>query len=51
VLGGAILLVWSDTAARLLLAPAELPVGVVTALLGGPFFIYLLRRGLRRGLA
>jgi iron complex transport system permease protein len=50
VLGGAILLVWADTAARLLLAPAELPVGVLTALLGGPFFIYMLRRGLRRGL-
>ncbi len=50
-LGGAVLLVWADTLARTALAPAELPVGVVTALLGGPFFLYLLRRSLRRGLA
>ena len=32
-----------DTLARTLLAPVELPVGVVTALCGGPFFLYLLR--------
>jgi iron complex transport system permease protein len=49
VLGGAILLVLADTAARTVVAPSELPVGVVTALLGGPFFVYLLRRGLREG--
>jgi iron complex transport system permease protein len=36
-----------DTAARTLFAPSEMPVGVLTALLGGPFFIYLLKR--RRG--
>ncbi len=41
--GGAFLLV-CDTVARLVLAPQELPVGVVTALLGGPFFLYLLLR-------
>jgi len=45
-LGGAILLVWADTLARVALAPSELPVGVVTALLGGPFFLVLLRRSL-----
>ncbi len=39
--GGAFLTV-CDTAARTVLAPAELPVGVVTALLGGPFFVWLL---------
>jgi iron complex transport system permease protein len=50
-LGGAAFLVWADALARLLLAPAELPVGVVTALAGGPFFLYLLRRSLARGLA
>jgi iron complex transport system permease protein len=50
-LGGAIFLVWADTAARTALGPSELPVGVVTAFLGGPFFIYLLRRSLRRGTA
>ncbi|HXT50908.1 MAG TPA: iron chelate uptake ABC transporter family permease subunit, partial [Thermoanaerobaculia bacterium] len=36
-----------DAGARTALAPAELPVGVVTALLGGPFFLWLLRRGVR----
>jgi iron complex transport system permease protein len=50
-LGGAVFLVWADTLARTAFAPSELPVGVVTALLGGPFFIYLLRRNLRRGRA
>jgi iron complex transport system permease protein len=47
-LGGAILLVWADTLARTVLGPVELPVGVVTALLGGPFFLFLLRRSLAR---
>lgn len=42
-LAGGIFLLWADTLARLLLAPVELPVGVVTAALGGPFFAYLLR--------
>ena len=41
---GAIFLVLADTAARTMLAPAELPVGVITAIAGAPFFIYLLRR-------
>lgn len=49
VLGGAVLLVLADAAARTVAAPSELPVGVVTALLGGPFFLVLLRRGLREG--
>ncbi len=40
-LGGAFL-IWSDTFARLVIYPAELPVGIVTSLFGGPFFIYLL---------
>ncbi len=42
-LGGAFLVV-CDTFARTILAPTEIPVGVVTALLGGPFFIFLLKR-------
>ncbi len=42
-LGGAFL-VLCDTFARTVLAPTEIPVGVVTALLGGPFFIFLLKR-------
>jgi iron complex transport system permease protein len=41
--GGAFLAV-CDTAARLVMAPAELPVGVITAFLGGPFFLWLLLR-------
>lgn len=39
---GAILLLCSDTVARLILQPAELPVGVVTSMLGVPFFLYIL---------
>jgi iron complex transport system permease protein len=42
VLGGAILLVISDLISRIIVAPAELPIGVVTALIGAPFFIGLL---------
>ena len=42
-LGGAFLVI-CDTFARTILAPTEIPVGVVTALLGGPFFIFLLKR-------
>lgn len=40
---GALLLLLADGLARTVLAPIELPVGIVTALLGGPFFLYLLR--------
>lgn len=42
VLGGAIFMVWMDTLARTIIAPAELPVGIITALIGAPFFIYLI---------
>src|SRR5690606_980192 len=42
-LAGAAVLVLCDTVARTVIAPAELPVGVVTALAGAPFFLYLLR--------
>lgn len=41
---GAILMVWADTLARSVARPAEIPVGVITALLGAPFFVALLRR-------
>ncbi|RRJ67172.1 iron ABC transporter permease [Paenibacillus oralis] len=41
---GAVFIVWADVLARLVLAPEELPIGIVTALCGGPFFIWLLRR-------
>ena len=43
-LAGATFLVVADTLARTVLAPTELPVGILTALIGAPFFIYLLRR-------
>jgi len=43
-LAGAAFLVIADLLARILLAPVEIPVGVVTAIIGAPFFIYLLRR-------
>jgi iron complex transport system permease protein len=42
--GGAIALVIADTIARTVVAPSELPVGAVTAIVGAPFFIYLLRK-------
>lgn len=45
IFGGAILLLLADLVARLALAPAELPIGIVTALIGAPFFLYLLIRG------
>ena len=43
-LAGAILLVVADTLSRTLIAPTELPVGIITAILGVPFFISLLRQ-------
>ncbi|MFY1698754.1 MULTISPECIES: FecCD family ABC transporter permease [unclassified Solwaraspora] len=41
---GAILLVWADVLARVLLAPQEIPIGIITALLGAPFLLVLIRR-------
>ncbi|MBM15422.1 MAG: iron ABC transporter [Nitrospina sp.] len=41
---GASFLVICDTFARTLLAPTEIPVGIITAMLGGPFFVWLLKR-------
>jgi iron complex transport system permease protein len=43
-LAGAILLILADTASRSVMPPTEIPVGVITAFLGAPFFIILLRR-------
>ncbi len=43
-LGGAVLLVLADTIARTALIPREIPVGVLTALCGAPFFLYLLKK-------
>src|SRR6266550_2809470 len=44
ILGGAAFMILADLAARTVVSPEELPVGAVTAVLGGPFFLYLLRR-------
>ncbi len=44
VLTGAVFLIVADLIARIILAPTEIPIGVITALCGAPFFLYLLRR-------
>lgn len=44
-LAGALFVVVADTVARTIIAPRELPVGAITALIGAPLFIYLLKRG------
>ncbi|MCH8531234.1 MAG: iron ABC transporter permease [Saccharospirillum sp.] len=49
-LAGAALLVWADVFARLVVAPAELPIGIITSLIGGPFFLYLLMKQQDRSL-
>ncbi|MEI6501775.1 MAG: iron ABC transporter permease, partial [Armatimonadota bacterium] len=49
-LSGALLMILSDIAARVILAPTELPIGIITSALGCPFFLYLLHRQGRRGL-
>jgi len=50
-LGGAVFMILSDTIARTLLAPMEIPVGAITALFGAPYFIFLLRRTKIRGIS
>lgn len=47
---GGILLVFSDLLARILLQPAEIPIGIITALFGAPFFLWLLMYGFSRNL-
>jgi iron complex transport system permease protein len=44
MLAGGIFLAWADVLARTLFAPAELPIGIITALSGAPFFMWLLQR-------
>ena len=46
---GASFLILCDTVGRTLIAPAEIPVGVITAMLGGPFFVWLLKLQQKRG--
>ena len=49
-MGGGIFLLAADTLARNVVAPAELPVGVITSFCGAPFFVYLLRTRYRASL-
>lgn len=46
---GAIFLLWADTIARTIIPSRELPIGVITAFIGAPFFAYLLKRRVGRG--
>ena len=46
-IAGGIVLLFSDTIARTVLSPREIPVGIVTSIIGVPFFIYLLLRSKR----
>ncbi|WP_342598208.1 iron ABC transporter permease [Psychrobacillus sp. FSL H8-0483] len=48
-LNGAILLIAADIASRYILMPQEVPVGVMTAIIGTPFFIYIARKGFNKG--
>lgn len=48
VVGGGVLIVWADLFARTAVGGAELPIGLLTSLIGGPFFFYLLRRARSR---
>ncbi|MEG0471621.1 MAG: iron ABC transporter permease [Solibacillus sp.] len=45
---GAALLIGADILARFLISPMEVPIGVMTALIGGPFFIYLAKKGVSK---
>jgi len=47
-LGGAIFLILCDCLARTVMSPTEIPIGVITALMGGPFFLVLLRKKLKK---
>ncbi len=49
VLGGAGMLLVADVLARVVMAPQELPVGIITALAGAPFFLWVLRRAKAQG--
>lgn len=43
-LAGAIFLLWADTAARIIMAPEDIPIGIVTGLVGGVFFVWMMAR-------
>ncbi|MEN8207761.1 MAG: iron ABC transporter permease [Candidatus Fermentibacteria bacterium] len=47
-LGGMLLVILADSLSRVIISPAELPIGIVMSLIGGPFFLVLLLRGSRK---
>jgi len=49
ILGGAIVLLIADVLARIVIAPQELPLGIITALAGAPFFLWVLQRSKNQG--
>jgi iron complex transport system permease protein len=49
LVGGAGMLLFSDVLARIIIAPQEIPVGIVTAIFGAPFFLWVLRRAKNQG--
>jgi iron complex transport system permease protein len=49
IIGGAAVLLFADVLARIVIAPQELPVGIVTALAGAPFFLWVLHRAKNQG--
>ncbi|MGT2742435.1 FecCD family ABC transporter permease [Streptococcus plurextorum] len=46
---GSLLVIWADVLARVMIAPEELPLGILTAIIGGPFFIFFLKKGKKVG--
>ena len=50
ILGGAAVLLFADVLSRIILAPQELPVGIVTAIAGAPLFLWVLRRAKNQGM-
>ena len=49
MLTGAIFLIWADIIARTIMRPEDMPIGIVTGLIGGAFFVWLLRRRAQGG--
>jgi iron complex transport system permease protein len=49
LLVGAIYLIWVDVIARTVLHPVELPIGIITSIIGAPFFLYLMWRNMKKG--
>jgi iron complex transport system permease protein len=47
MLAGAVFLIWADIAARTIMRPEDMPIGIVNGLVGGVFFVWLLRRKAR----